>query len=284
MQGINAILAGAIRKLGVGRQFAVHSLLGHWRQIVGDDVADHSRPFKVEYGTLWVSVDSPVWTHHLTLLKPTILEKIRQYAGEKLVTDLRFQAGVLPRETNTNKVEEEEAPPRRYWHQARWEKADAAAVDALAAAADDEQVRSAGKRLLRKARLSRRWKEEHGWQPCGQCGRLRPPREEFCAVCALEKRQEVRRRIREMLTEAPWLLYGQLRQYVPCTSYEYTSVKADILAGLLRELQEERLGGLRLSLLVMLATGATPEALTEELMTRTVEKFRRKKYVSSSRV
>ena len=87
-----------------------------------------------------------------------------------------------------------------------------------------------------------------------------------------------------MLTGAPWLLYGQLRQYIECTSYEYTSVKADILAGLLRDLQEQRLDDLHLSTLVMLTTGLQPEALTEELKMSTVEKFRRKKYVSSSRV
>lgn len=48
------------------------------------------------------------------------------------------------------------------------------------------------------------------------------------------------------------------------------------MAGLLRDLHEQRLDDLRLSTLVMLTTGLQPEALTEELKMSTVEKFRRK--------
>ncbi|MEA4835890.1 MAG: DUF721 domain-containing protein [Anaeromusa sp.] len=284
MQPLSLVLAQAIRKMNIAKPFAMHSLIGHWRQLVGDDIADHSQPQKVEFGVLVVMVDSSVWTHHLTLLKTDILQKIHQYTGEKLISDLRFKAGILRSETNNNTVEMEEAPPRRYWYQARWNEEEAGQIGRLAAAANDEDVRGASLKLLKKIRLSRRWKEEHGWQACASCGRLRPPGEKECSICAFEARRDKRQNIRELLTGAPWLLYGQLRQYIECTSYEYTSVKADILAGLLRDLQEQRLDDLRLSTLVMLTTGLQPEALTEELKMSTVEKFRRKKYVSSSRV
>ena len=76
MQPLSLVLAQAIRKMNIAKPFAMHSLIGHWRQLVGDDIADHSQPQKVEFGVLVVMVDSSVWTHHLTLLKTDILQKI----------------------------------------------------------------------------------------------------------------------------------------------------------------------------------------------------------------
>ena len=47
MQPLSLVLAQAIRKMNIAKPFAMHSLIGHWRQLVGDDIADHSHPQKV---------------------------------------------------------------------------------------------------------------------------------------------------------------------------------------------------------------------------------------------
>ena len=54
MQPLSLVLAQAIRKMNIAKPFAMHSLIGHWRQLVGDDIADHSQPQKVEFGVLVV--------------------------------------------------------------------------------------------------------------------------------------------------------------------------------------------------------------------------------------
>ena len=40
MQPLSLVLAQAIRKMNIAKPFAMHSLIGHWRQLVGDDIAD----------------------------------------------------------------------------------------------------------------------------------------------------------------------------------------------------------------------------------------------------
>ena len=46
----SSLLQGRIRQGGESRGFAVSRLLTHWREIVGDAVADAARPVEVSYG------------------------------------------------------------------------------------------------------------------------------------------------------------------------------------------------------------------------------------------
>ena len=79
-----------------------------WRSLLGDRIAERTRPGSIRDGTLTVYVASAVWAQELTLLSPVILERL---AADKLaVKELRFRVGdvgepmtkrpeVAPRET-----------------------------------------------------------------------------------------------------------------------------------------------------------------------------------------
>ncbi len=62
-----------------------------WRAVVGSRVAARSRPDNIDAGTLWVTVTSNAWAQELSMLRRTIIGRLRG-AGAK-IERLRFRVG-----------------------------------------------------------------------------------------------------------------------------------------------------------------------------------------------
>jgi len=64
------------------------NLFALWAEVVGDDVAEHSEPVTLLDGRLTIRASSTAWATQLTLLTPTLLEKIKNSAPGVLVDEL----------------------------------------------------------------------------------------------------------------------------------------------------------------------------------------------------
>lgn len=72
-------------------------ILMQWPAIVGDSLAQRSRPDRFTRGTVWVAVTGSAWAQELRLMKERILEKLNEAAGEEhLFTNVRFGVRALP--------------------------------------------------------------------------------------------------------------------------------------------------------------------------------------------
>jgi predicted nucleic acid-binding Zn ribbon protein len=88
--GITTSLDSVVRSLrGPSRQ-AVGGLFGRWDEAVGEQVAQHVRPLKLEHGVLAVEVDDPAWATQVKFLTPTIVARLHDVAGVT-VTDLQVR-------------------------------------------------------------------------------------------------------------------------------------------------------------------------------------------------
>lgn len=124
--------------------FADGAIVADWPAVVGDRLAEHSAPEKVDFprrgrtgGTLTLRVDASGLATELQHLAPQLIERINRYFGYGAVERLRFVHGPLPEKPP-------DAAPRR---------APAAPMpdDAAAsvAAVEDEALREALERLGR---------------------------------------------------------------------------------------------------------------------------------------
>ena len=52
-----------------------------WPDIVGREIAGHTRPLSCKTRRLVISVDSPVWTSQLSFLKTDIIKKVNEITG-----------------------------------------------------------------------------------------------------------------------------------------------------------------------------------------------------------
>src|SRR4051794_21242417 len=73
---VGDVLAKLMKKRGWDKPKAEATVFGSWEQVVGPDVASHSRPVKLEDGELTVEAESTAWATQLRMLAGTILARI----------------------------------------------------------------------------------------------------------------------------------------------------------------------------------------------------------------
>ena len=84
---LSTMLDALMRSLSGGPRAAVAGVFNRWADAVGDAVAAHAQPVKIERGRLVVDVDEPGWATQLRYLEHDILERLRA-VGVDDVTNL----------------------------------------------------------------------------------------------------------------------------------------------------------------------------------------------------
>jgi predicted nucleic acid-binding Zn ribbon protein len=78
----------------LGERLREEEVLGAWSDIVGDFIASHSKPFRLQAGVLQVQVLQSTMHYELDRVwKVKILEKLKQRFGPKAVREIRFRVG-----------------------------------------------------------------------------------------------------------------------------------------------------------------------------------------------
>ena len=72
---ISSSLDDVVRSLRGPSRESVGGLFGRWDEAVGDQVAHHVKPLKLDEGVLVVEVDDPAWATQVKFLTPMITER-----------------------------------------------------------------------------------------------------------------------------------------------------------------------------------------------------------------
>ena len=89
---INDVLNRVLRSMKVSDQSSALGLFAQWRDIVGDAVADHATPKRLEKRRLIVEVDDPAWATQLKFLETQLLSTLREHAGDEVdALDIRVR-------------------------------------------------------------------------------------------------------------------------------------------------------------------------------------------------
>jgi predicted nucleic acid-binding Zn ribbon protein len=86
---VSDTLAALVRDRGWTQDLSVGGVIGRWRDVVGDQVADHCEPETFDDGVLTVRTDSTSWATNLKLLAPQLLRRLADDVGEGVVTEVR---------------------------------------------------------------------------------------------------------------------------------------------------------------------------------------------------
>ncbi len=95
-QPFGVILARLMKVRGWQRPAAEATVFGAWAKVVGPDVAEHSRPIKLEGGELTVEAESTAWATQLRLLAASLLRRIAAEVGHNVVTKLHIHGPAAP--------------------------------------------------------------------------------------------------------------------------------------------------------------------------------------------
>lgn len=68
-----------------------YRIINFWADVVGEEIAQHSQPTKIQDQTLFLRVKSNVWANELNLRKGELIQKFNLKAGEEMISDILFK-------------------------------------------------------------------------------------------------------------------------------------------------------------------------------------------------
>jgi predicted nucleic acid-binding Zn ribbon protein len=85
---IGDALARVRRELGTPDPGRLEEIRAAWRGIVGDALADHSRPLYVRDGVLRIVVEDPAWAGQFRYLNDTLVATLAQRFPKVAITEI----------------------------------------------------------------------------------------------------------------------------------------------------------------------------------------------------
>ncbi|MEU7000375.1 DciA family protein [Nonomuraea sp. NPDC046570] len=76
---------------GWERSAAVGGVFGRWPEIVGGDLAAHTRPESFEDGEVLISADSTAWATQVRLLARTLIRRLNEELGDGTVKKVKVR-------------------------------------------------------------------------------------------------------------------------------------------------------------------------------------------------
>jgi predicted nucleic acid-binding Zn ribbon protein len=94
---VRGILSKALAYKGLDKKVERYEFILHWREIVGDKIADIAKPEYISRRALIVSVKHSAWAQELNFMKPVLLQKLAPYLNNgDIVSDMVFRVGSQP--------------------------------------------------------------------------------------------------------------------------------------------------------------------------------------------
>ncbi|WP_372592880.1 DUF721 domain-containing protein [Actinotalea sp.] len=98
-----ALVGDALARLAAERgwstELSVGGVIGRWREVVGDRIADHCVPETFEAGVLVLRADSTSWAVNLGHLRSELLSRLAAELGPDVVQELKVLGPAGPRWT-----------------------------------------------------------------------------------------------------------------------------------------------------------------------------------------
>jgi predicted nucleic acid-binding Zn ribbon protein len=88
-QTLSTTLSSLFRDRGWVQEVSVGGVVGRWRDVVGDQIADHCTPETFADGVLVVRTDSTAWAQQLKMLAPQLVGRMAEDIGQGVVTEVR---------------------------------------------------------------------------------------------------------------------------------------------------------------------------------------------------
>jgi predicted nucleic acid-binding Zn ribbon protein len=89
---LSEIIPSAMAQIGLAQRFRESVLQDHWREVMGEFVAAHTRPAGIGRNVLTVEVDHSGWLHEMTLFhKKAMLHNLHKRFADLGIKDIKFR-------------------------------------------------------------------------------------------------------------------------------------------------------------------------------------------------
>jgi hypothetical protein len=217
------------------------------------------------------------------MMRTEIIDKINQFAGDKIISEIRFYAGYLKDSQNETDIEWQEPTLKEQLRKIKIDRNQTEKISEISSHISDTQLRRKVFRVLYKNMVLQEWKKQKNWHKCEQCDTLCSPENKYCTTCEIEQRRKTIHNVRKLLTEIPWIKYTECTQYIQCNPYEFFKAKRELIDFLVVKSKNKPKNSVQVVTLVMLLSGVKPQDITDEITENTLQYVRRKENVFTHR-
>ncbi len=79
-----------LHRMGWTEHIEVASVTARWREVIGDQIADHCEPVSFDDGTLLLRASSSAWATQMQLMSGQVRHRLNEEFGREVVKELRF--------------------------------------------------------------------------------------------------------------------------------------------------------------------------------------------------
>jgi hypothetical protein len=97
-QRLGQAIGGLLDEHGWQQRAAIGSVFGRWGEIVGPELAAHTKPDAFTDGELAVTADSTAWATQVRLLAPQLVRRLNAELGDGTVRRVRVRGPAPPRQ------------------------------------------------------------------------------------------------------------------------------------------------------------------------------------------
>jgi predicted nucleic acid-binding Zn ribbon protein len=88
---VGELVSSALKGLGLEGKIEEARLRAEWERVVGEAIAQRSRPLKVRGGTLLVEVRNSTWMNEIQFHRSEIVRKVNREFPKLKIDDIRLQ-------------------------------------------------------------------------------------------------------------------------------------------------------------------------------------------------
>jgi len=85
---VGEVLGELLQQFGLADRLKEFDAINCWAEVVGEQVASHTKAKDVRDGALIVEVSSSAWRNQLFYLKAELIEQINKKIGKKVIHDI----------------------------------------------------------------------------------------------------------------------------------------------------------------------------------------------------
>jgi len=79
-----------LRRMGWTENIEVAGVTARWREVIGDQIADHCEPVSFEAGVLLLRASSSAWATQMQLMSGQVRHRLNEEFGREVVKELQF--------------------------------------------------------------------------------------------------------------------------------------------------------------------------------------------------
>ncbi len=278
--GVTDLRDAMLQELGIFEMYRLMKLYHDWESVVGPMVSGQAKLVHIKPPVIVVEIGHTVWMQEMIMRKPQLLEALREYYGESIITDIKVQ---LPRRALQEQLVSGDAldmTPRYEemidFHKIVLSPEVIQSIENSVSIIRNEDLRQ----KVLQTRIEQAKKEfvlqqEHFHQ-CPTCGRWQSEGSaKVCPQCEYKKYRHIIRTVKGLLKDYPHYKYDQMKAIAPWCTYEWYEVaKEESIYYYLTRLFQGSTDANDMYWATMLITSKSQEELSYEQVVNITNKYR----------